>query len=666
MAAQFRSAPAIGRFLPIIAFTILLLAHHTARAQRVEVDTRLVATDLDTPWEITWGPDGWLWVTERPGHVSRIDPETGVRRLLLTVPAFDHQESGLYGLALHPNFADSPYVFINYSYRTRDSVEWYSHRVARYRYDSGRDTLIDEMILIDSLPSGYFHNGGRMLMLPDRTLLLAYGDQGAAALAAQLHDSLQGKLLRMDLNGNAPPDNPFFSYRYPLNLIYTTGHRNPQGLARLPDGRIYAAEHGTHHGDEINLIEPGGNYGWPHAEAFCDNYPYPGERGFCADSNVIEPKHAFYHGWDMTVAPGGLSYYDGPFEAWKGSLLVATMKNGLMQLRIDSASGDVVEIHRYFATAFDHRDFGRFRDLCISPDGRIFIGTSNQDGRAPSGFPVEGDDRILEVLPRTASGRYINAQPIGTRKGCAGEHFDVEIEIGGTFGGGNAFVLELSDPAGEFNGGEREVDTLRDPPDRLLYAVPIADEIAPGAKYRVRILSTDPPLVSEASIETIEVLPAPARPAIVRVGDELVAPDANRYQWFRGDTTAIDGAVESHFTPVEEGAYLVAVYNIAGCMALSEPYEYLKSSVPAASIAQGIPIMMRDGEVIVGPVPLGVSILETGIILSDLAGRTVHSMKHDLDGRYATVSLMGFPSGTYVLRVVAGSGVATKIIAVVR
>lgn len=662
MLVSFRLQTAV--FLaPFLLLCSLLLDPQGLSAQRVEVETREVVTDLEVPWEITWGPDDWLWVAERAGHVSRIHPETGERHVLLDLNVFNHQESGLYGLVYHPNFIDSPYVFINYSYQIQDPEGWYyNQRVVRYMYNAELDSLVDDVILLDSMPSSYFHNGGRMMMLPDRTIMLTYGDQGDQSRSAQNHDSLPGKILRMDINGQAPPDNPFPTYKYPQNLIYSLGHRNPQSLVRLPNGRIYSTEHSTDQNDELNLIRKKGNYGWPRVEGFCDGFPSWERPDFCVDSNVIEPVYTFYRGWVMTVAPCGMGYYDGPFEPWKGSLLLATTKNGLMQLKLDSETGDVIETNRYFATAFDFRDFGRFRDICISPDGRIFIGTSNRDGRAPSGFPVEGDDRILELIPRVAEGNYVNAQPIGTWSGCAGGTFDVEIETGGQFGVDNVFSVEVSDAAGTFAGGERVVNTFTDPVNRVFFKADLPPDMEPGDRYRVRLVSTDPALVSEASIETFEILAAPTKPVISREDTDLVISGGNNIQWFRADTTPIDGATGLRYTPTEEGEYLVALYNEDDCRTLSDPFTFTTTSVPSFAYESRISFEQMGDKIVV--VQKGTSMSGMLITLTDLSGSTVYS-DHSVADR-AVVSLAGLPSGIYALRIAVDNEVQTKILPLVK
>lgn len=335
--------------------------------------TRTVATGLDTPWEILWGPDGWLWVTERVGRISRINPETGQSVPLLQIPdVYEQGESGLLGMALHPNFADSPHVFVAYTYREGAQI---LERIVRFTYDG--TTLTDMRILLDRIPAATIHNGCRLLILPDRTLLVTTGDANNTATAQNLQ-SPNGKVLRLRLDGTIPADNPF-----PNSPIWSFGHRNAQGLTSY-DGIVYSSEHGPNSDDEINIIEPGRNYGWPIVMGYCDS---PAERVFCEQNNVAEPIAA----WTPTVAPCGLAYYaHDRIPQWQHSLLLVTLKAArLIVLALDSSRRHILSERHYLVN-----ELGRLRAICVSPDGRVFIGTSNRDGR---GSPRSGDDRIVEV-----------------------------------------------------------------------------------------------------------------------------------------------------------------------------------------------------------------------------------------------------------------------------
>ncbi|GAI30312.1 unnamed protein product, partial [marine sediment metagenome] len=170
-----------------------------------------------------------------------------------------------------------------------------TERLVRYTYDT--DTLVNEMILLDGIPAGYYHIGSRVIILPDRTILMSTGDVGSASYALDTN-RLHGKFLRLNLDGSVPYDNPI-----PGSYVWSLGHRNAQGLVRAPNGIIYSSEHGPANDDEVNIIEKERNYGWPEVQGFCD---LPDEQTYCTANNVMEPIAA----WTPTLAVCGLDYYD--------------------------------------------------------------------------------------------------------------------------------------------------------------------------------------------------------------------------------------------------------------------------------------------------------------------------------------------------------------------
>ena len=368
--------------------------------------TRTVAEGLDTPWELVWGPDDHLWITERAGQISRIEPESGLRSELLDISDMVHEfaGSGMLGMTLHPDFETDPYLYVVYTYLANPGTSDITmfERLERYTYDPVADTLIDPFVLVDSIVATIYHDGSRVMILPDMTIMMATGDAADRSLP-QDHGSLNGKILRMNLDGTAPPDNPWASAPYPANLLWSTGHRNPQGLARAPDGTIYSSEHGDDSDDELNILYRGRNYGYPDVHGYCDDTVFlrytPEESLFCADSGVVEPIRS----WTPTLGVCGLAYYDhDTIPAWKNSLLLVTLgikkpvlplyANALIQLKLSADGERVVEEKHYFA-----QEFGRLRAVCVAPDGRVFIASSNEDTR---GEPRPGGDRIVEIRPR--------------------------------------------------------------------------------------------------------------------------------------------------------------------------------------------------------------------------------------------------------------------------
>ncbi len=268
----------------------------------------ILIENLNAPWEVTYGPDDMLWVTERAvGHILRIDPATGTSTIAgviddVSAPGW---QDGLLGLALHPDLLQdtgNDYVYAAYTYddQTRpadptitDPNSPYLHlyaKIIRLSYNPETGLLSDPITLIDGMPAGSDHNSGRLKIGPDGKLYYTIGDQGndqlgnwcipiqaqtlptAEDLAAGNYFAYQGKSLRLNLDGTIPDDNP--ELNGVRSHIFTYGHRNMQGIAFGPDGTLYASEQGPKTDDEVNVLVSGGNYGWPHVAGYRDDMAY--------------------------------------------------------------------------------------------------------------------------------------------------------------------------------------------------------------------------------------------------------------------------------------------------------------------------------------------------------------------------------------------------------
>lgn len=338
------------------------------------IDTNTIVSNLNTPWEILWGPDNHIWFTERAGRVNRLNPETGVNQLIISIPeVYEFGEAGLLGMALHPDFNAEPYVYLVYNFL---SGEFIKERLVRYIWNGS--TLEQPEILINNIPGNSYHDGSRILFGPDGKLYMSTGDAGSLT-SPQNMNSLVGKILRINPDGSIPEDNPTFA-----SYIWALGLRNSQGLVFSPEGRLYGSEHGPSNDDELNLLESGRNYGWPDVAGYCN---LPAEIDFCDLNNVREPLTA----WTPTLAVAGIDFYSHPdIPEWQNSVLMTTLKAGkLVSLRLSPDGLSVTEQADWFTG-----EWGRLRDICISPDGRVFVAVSNRDGR---GSPRPGDDRIIEI-----------------------------------------------------------------------------------------------------------------------------------------------------------------------------------------------------------------------------------------------------------------------------
>lgn len=363
-----------------------MYAQISLQLDSTEVTVTTIANQLKVPWELIWGPDDHIWMTERDGIISRMNPETGEKQELYV---FDDVvqvwESGLLGLALHPQFPETPYVYAVYNYMDSGA---FKEKLVRLSYDGSN--LSFDQVLLENIPGNTTHDGSRLAFLADGTLLMTTGDAQDKP-AAQDTASLSGKILRMNDDGSIPSDNPF-----PNSLVYSWGHRNPQGLV-IVDEIVYSSEHGPRNDDEVNIIEAGKNYGWPDVEGFCDNVL---EESFCAENEVIPPLAA----WTPTLAVAGLDYYNHPaIPEWQHSLLLVTLKaKQLVHLPLSEDGLSIIDQKYYFEDVgnaddpclFTNQQMGRLRDLCIAPDGSVYISVSNRDRY---GVPCENDDLILRL-----------------------------------------------------------------------------------------------------------------------------------------------------------------------------------------------------------------------------------------------------------------------------
>jgi len=362
-----------------------------------ELEVREVITGLDVPWEMKWGPDDFLWITERDGLVSRINVETGEKHVILDITnqVWQSSESGLLGMEIHPNFNQgSPFVFLVYTYLSGGQKE----KVVCYEYDFTNDQLINEVVLLGDIPANPTHAGSRLLALDDLTMLVTTGDV-QDWMDSQNLDALSGKTLRMSINtedgtgGSVPDDNPI-----PGSYVWSWGHRNAQGLALAPNGKIYSSEHGPSNDDELQILVPGGNYGWPNVQGYCDNqwvdYGYAEdltnsytEIDYCEDNNIIE---AIWSSGSSTIATSDLIWYDHPaIPEFQNTLLMTVLKDkNLVQFSL-SEDGEQVESY----TEFFNNEWGRLRDICVSPDGKIYLATNGYS------WPSQPPNEIIELNP---------------------------------------------------------------------------------------------------------------------------------------------------------------------------------------------------------------------------------------------------------------------------
>jgi glucose/arabinose dehydrogenase len=364
--------------------------------------TVLVQTDVVTgitrPWEILWGPDDYIWATCRNGDVLHIDPVTGnyTTILELTVSNNGSGEPGLLGMALHPDFSNTPKVFLVYNYSQGNSVK---ERLSSFDWNG--TALTNETYLIDNISGNQIHNGARLVISPDSKIMMTTGDTGTGGDLSQDLNSKNGKVLRINMDGSIPTDNPD-----PASYVWSFGHRNGQGLCFGPTGILYESEHGQNSSDELNIIEPGRNYGWPEVQGACNTNA---EITFCDANNVMEPIEE----WSPCVAVNGIEYYNHPaIPEWQNSLIMSVMgglggtsssndRVSILHMSDDGLS--VLSEDKLFTTLNQ-----RFRDVCVNPNtGALYVALNGTQ------YPGTTPNKIIMFAPQDNTSSIVSKPTVG-------------------------------------------------------------------------------------------------------------------------------------------------------------------------------------------------------------------------------------------------------------
>ncbi|OWY65479.1 hypothetical protein B7486_41630 [cyanobacterium TDX16] len=349
---------------------------NVAVAQGVQKTT--IVEGLDHPWSLAWLPDGSMLITERSGQLrvmrnGKLDPTpiTGVPEVLVG------GQAGLMDVSVHPRFAENRLVYLTYSHGTEQANHT---RLARATFDGKSLSNLQVIFEVSQTKSGLQHFGSRIIWLPDSTMLLAIGDGGNPPIQlngelirqqAQNRRSRLGKIVRLNDDGSIPQDNPFVKSTDTEPAIWSYGHRNIQGLTFDPiNNRIWATEHGSQGGDEANLVQAGGNYGWP---IVTYSREYSGEEITKERSRpgMVDPKLV----WTPAIAPSGLTFYSGgKFPQWQGDLFAGGLvSQDVRHIDLD-AQGNVVNQQAI--------EIGqRVRDVRQSPDGLLYVLTDDNNGQ---------------------------------------------------------------------------------------------------------------------------------------------------------------------------------------------------------------------------------------------------------------------------------------------
>lgn len=325
--------------------------------------------DLDEPWGLAFLPDGGCLVTEKKGRLLQLDAEGATAREITGIPAdLDiKNQAGLFDVALAPDYGRSGWVYLAYAQLItgEDGKLRSQTRVVRGRIHAGvwqEETAIFTASRDSYGPAGHSNFGGRLFFARDGSLLLTVGD-GRVAENAQLLHHPSGKVHRLRLDGSAPPDNPFFGDPAALPTIYSVGHRNMQGIAEDPaTGALFLSEHGPRGGDEINLLAPGRNYGWPLATYGME---YDGT-SITPFTRVVGTEAPLAH-WEPSIAPSGLLFYTGEeFPRWRGHLVLGSLAAEQLRL-LNLSAGRITSQEILFPR------IGRIRQVAQDRQGRIYL-----------------------------------------------------------------------------------------------------------------------------------------------------------------------------------------------------------------------------------------------------------------------------------------------------
>lgn len=350
---RFRSIVHVPGLSTLTMALLIALAAGSASAS-----TEIVAKSLSHPWALAFLPEGGYLVTEKTGTLRRIGADGAVGEPLSGVPpVYFAGQGGLMDVRLHPDFATNRWVYLSFAH---GDVDANATRVVRGTLAPEGLVDVEEVFTATPLKAAPVHYGGRLAFLPDGTLLITTGDGFNYREAAQDLRSLLGKTVRVTDTGGVPDDNPFVGRDDANPLVYSYGHRNPQGLVVTADGAIYLHEHGPRGGDEINQLQAGANYGWP-ATTFGLDYTGAHVSPFQELPGVTAPLKV----WVPSIAPAGLDWY-------RGDLLVGALVDAEVR-RVTLADGSETIV---FADLDQ-----RIREVRTGPDGCIYALTDGDNGQ---------------------------------------------------------------------------------------------------------------------------------------------------------------------------------------------------------------------------------------------------------------------------------------------
>lgn len=355
---------------------------------RHDVKVTTVVEGLDHPWGMAFLPDGRILVTERTGKLRVVQEGKLLPEPVAGLPEIEEMgQGGLLDVALHPDYANNRWVYLSWAEKVapgaggeakpRDAKSGNRTVVARFKDQGGKFTDM-QVLYRGTVVNSRFHFGNRLVFGKDGKLYFTIGDRGDKDRAQDLMDA-SGKVIRLNDDGTIPADNPFVGRKDALPEIWTYGNRNPQGMALQPGtGLLWANEHGPQGGDEVNIIRPGSNYGWP-VVTYGKTYGLGLPIGEGTAKDGVAPPETYFV---PSLAVNGMAFYEGSgMPQWKGDIVMALLAGGIA--RLDVEGDKVVAGERLL-----EEELGRTRDVEAAPDGRLY---ALVDDSAPGGKLVRID-----------------------------------------------------------------------------------------------------------------------------------------------------------------------------------------------------------------------------------------------------------------------------------
>lgn len=341
----------------------------TADTEEYKLSIEKLVADLDRPWGLAFLSEQQALITERPGRLWQVDLATGKKQAISGLPKIkNHGQGGLLDVALHPQFEKNTWVYLSYAAR---GAGGFGTQVLRGRLVDKALQDVAVIFVASGKTNGSRHFGSRLVFDREGYLYVTVGDRGQRSRAQDVADHA-GSVMRLHDDGRPAPGNLFQTEPRALPEIYSYGHRNPQGMTLHPEtGEVWLHEHGPRGGDELNLVMPHRNYGWPvitYGEEYSGG---PVGAGWTEKPGLEQP---LYY-WVPSIAPSGMSFYQGDLLAkWQGDLLLGSLKfQQLVRLRLQGTQ--VVHEERLLT-----RQLGRIRDVRVGPDGAVYLLTDSRQG----------------------------------------------------------------------------------------------------------------------------------------------------------------------------------------------------------------------------------------------------------------------------------------------